>query len=395
MNEIRKQIVPMDALRYSAYLRMLERVSATLLKYYDTVDEHASRAERESMILYAQKFLETIRSLRLRYIHSPMYRIRPGIDLTVSGFPHYYDINQLTADLSQRQERLPKLASMDNLKAMLLEHTMTAAGKVELEGAAHDTEQNLLWQISERAYLEGLDLRKQFYQFTPGKLLALPDGEFEDQGRRAYSFSWGCYDSETNRPYVYFMIITQDRSAPPLTETSPDYVKFLDTIQHIAARAPANLSAIAIRLDESFRTLYPKALKRICVGPLISPRIFAGQEVPPPETLAGRMLPIFERAEVAEDDFVIFFDTEYAFSSHEEVVQRLLPFGENKPRQIFHVPKNDQRLLKRGSATIVSHAIMPHRLRQQLSTVDPSIMPELSGVELFIYEPQGEIIRVG
>jgi hypothetical protein len=50
----------------------------------------------------------------------------------------------------------------------------------------------LLWQIAERAYLEYINLRQQFFRFTPGKLLTADPASFSNErGRRAYHFSCG------------------------------------------------------------------------------------------------------------------------------------------------------------------------------------------------------------
>lgn len=384
--------------RYRDYVRLLDRVLENLRRYYEAEEKDKKTREEESVALYAYKFLETIKSLRLKYLFSPMYLARPGVDLTTSGFPHFYDITLLDSDLSTREERLPKMGEMQELKNLLLEHLMVVPQRGS-EAKHTEIELGYLWQISERAYLEGLDIRKQFFQFTPGKLVPVPLEEFAEEGRRSYAFSWGCYDSESNRPSVYFMLLSQDERERPLHDANnPELVKFLETVQHIAARAPVNLSVIAIRLDESFKTLYPKALKRLSIGPLFAPMLSKGiGNGTMSDSFAHRLMPIFERAELPDNDFVLFFSTEFVYSEREEIPHQLLSFGKQKVRQIFHVPKNDRKLMRHGATAIRQYALMPHRLRQHLSQEDLSGIPELSDREYLVYgtEQEGEILNVG
>lgn len=386
-----------DPVRYRDYVRLLERVFENLGRYYEAAEKEGKTREEESMALYAHKFLATIRSLRLKYLFSPVYLARPGVDLTESGFPHFYDITQLDADLSTRDERLPKLPELESLKGMLLEHLMTIPPQ-EMTERHREKELQYLWQISERAYLEGLDIRTQFFQFTPGKLIPVGKEEFAEDGRRSYAFSWGCYDTESNRPAAYVLLFTQDESERPLDALdNPAYVQFLESVRHIAARAPMNLSAIATRLDESFKNLYPKGLKRFSIGPLVAPMLHKGMIAEKDgDSLVHRLMPIFKRADLDDEDFVLFFSTEFVFSEREEIPHSLLPFGRQKARQIFFVPKNDRALFKRGATTFGQYALMPHRLRQHLTESEVREMPLMHGAEFLIYdEQQGEILNVG
>jgi len=393
-----RTIERMDPVRYTMYLNLLRRVFKDVRRYYRAQEKVEKTTEAESMALYAKKFLETIRALRLKFLYSPMYLARPSIDLHQSGFPHFYDICQLDADRSTREERLPKIPETDLLKQLLLEHVMSVGSSTANEA---DTEKlnSYLWQISERAYLERLDLRVQFFQFTPGKLIPITsaEGHDGDDRRRSYMFSWGCYDAETNCPYVYIMLLEQELAEQPLdAPDNPEYVKFLDTVRHIAARAPMNLMAIAARLDESFRTLYPKALKRLCVGPLVSPLLHKNIGAVDPSSLPARLQPIFERADVADNDYVLCFRVEYVMSEREERPRGLLSaLSTQKAKQIFHVPKNDRELMRRGASAVVSYVLMSHQLRQHLLEEDLAAVPELVGATYLVYQTNGgEIVDV-
>ncbi len=385
-------IVSMDPVRYSVYISLLTRVFGYLGRYYEGVEREQQTSEADSMVIYTKKFLSTINAFALKNRYSPEYLRRPEVSLTQSGFPYYYDVTQLDADLSTRGERLPKFAPLDDLKRALLEHVMAGP---RAEGAERylDYMTSYLWQISERAYLEQLDLRTHFFQFTPGKLFPLQNGSETNEGRRSYTFSWGCYDPERNRPCVYTMMLEQDISETALhAPNNPEYIKFLEVVRQVAARAPENLKAIGVRLDESFRTLYPKMLKRVCLGPLISPLLYTDVEADP-TSLGGRLVPVFRRADLADQEFSLFFSTEYVLSEREEFIPQFL--GKQKVRQIFSIPKHDHELLRRGATAAVNYVMLPHRLLQNFTADDFALIPEVASADRLAYQPEGDVIDVG
>lgn len=387
----------MDPIRYHNYLGLVEKSFTCLNAYYGEIERVARTLEGESMALYVQKFLETIKSLRLKYSFSPAYQARPGVDLADSGFPHYFDINALDSDIATRGERLPKLADIPVLREKLLDLLMEP--DLTSPVRSHEEVRKLHWQIAERAFLDSLDLRKQFFRFTPGKLFEANSASFsKEKGRRAYHFSWGCYDSERNRPCVYFMLMTQDESEPPLDKPdNPEHNLFLQTVDNIASRAPEQLLAIAVRLDQNFRTLYPKALKRFCLGPLVSPLLWNGEENETRTPLATALLPVFKQANLAEDDFVLFFSTETIVSDREEKPMKLLSMlGMDKAQQVFHIPKTDQVLLRKGASAYQNYCVLPHRLRQHLDERTLRAIPEFKDAELYAYQQNGEgVTHVG
>ena len=389
----------MDSLRYTAYLGLLTDAFKRLLAYYGEVEREAQTSEGESMALYVQKILATMQALRLKHSFSPEYFVRPGVDLADSGFPHSHDIMTLDADISTRSERLPKIPEIELLRQMLLEYLMSPGAEVPVRNSEEC--RKLQWMIAERAYLEQLDLRKQFFRFTPGKLFAADQKTFlKEKGRRGFHFSWGCYDSQRNRPCVYFMLLTQDESEIQLDKPdNPEYVRFLQAIDNIASRAPVSLSSIAVRLDEAFRKLYPKALKRFCLGPLVSPLLWDANKVGESPKLAQILLPLFKEAELAQNDFVLFFTTEMVVSEREEAPSALLSVLGNKARQIFHVPKNDRKSLRRGASAYQMYCILPHRLRQHLSDETLAEIQknlDADGLEMLTYQRMEEgVTNVG
>jgi len=322
--------VTLDPLTYREYIELLLNVFKHLRSYYRSGEDGMETQEEVSMALYASKFLNSVRALRFKFRWSPLYLGQPGVDLKESGFPNFIDIMRLETDLGSRGERLPKLPPLEDLKLMFLNHFMSLPEDPEERQKWEDKNNGYCWQIAERSYLEMLNLRTVFFMFTPGKVFPVLDAEdklIEERGRRAFHFSWGCYDSDRNRPCVYFMYLEQDTSEPRLDLPDsqgydPSYFQFLHLIQHIGGRAPDNLMAMAAALDESLDvTLHPKVLKRITFGPLVSPLLYRAH---PPEkgSVAERLLPLFSKAQLSESDFVIFFTSEMVTSDRESIPPR-------------------------------------------------------------------------
>jgi len=357
----------MEPPRYTPYLTLLADAFERLLAYYNEIEREAHITEAESMALYVQKILATMRALRLKHAFSPVYFQRPGVDLADSGFPHFHDIIKMDSDLAARTERLPKLPELEMSREMMLDCLMNPGVNAPVRES--EDFRRLQWQFAERAYFESLNLREQFFRYTPGKLFEMDPAAISTQeDRRAYQFSWGCYDSARNRPCVYFMLVEQDAKEKPLNaKDNPEYERFLQTIDSIASRAPEELSPIAIRLDEAFRGLYPKALKRVCFGPLVSPLLWDGEAGVHSE-LASELVPLFKEAVLEEKDFVLFFSTEMVISGREEAPVTLRSaLGLDKVRQIYDVPKTNRELMRRKASAYQDYCILPHRLRQHLT----------------------------
>jgi hypothetical protein len=384
-HKIMPRIEDVDPVRYRDYLRFLSGVLTRFKDYYERTEQEGQITDAESVAYFAERFLATIASLRLKYMYSPSYLRRPGVDLTYSGFPGMNDIFEILSDLATCKDRLAKLPSIEALKAMILESVMMAPS-VEDEERHQARLINLLYKLSDRAYLEGLDINTQFFQFTPGKLSLVPASEYAETGRRAYVFSWACFDQESNEPVVYTMLFTQDDHETVFDTASADFEKFMDTVRNIAARAPENLLAIAVRLDESFRTLYPKTIKRVRIGPLVSPLLYQGARMIDEASLAGRILPVFKRAGSGLEDFVLLFDVEAVISVREEVSSLSRQYGYEKSRQVYLVNESMSQMKRRGVSTLKLYAIMPHWLRQHLTEGDFENLPELREAELLAYQ---------
>lgn len=386
-------IEKVDPVRYRDYLRLLNRVFTCFERYYADIEKDAGISEAESVSYFARRFLQTIASLRLKYMYSPSYVRRPGVDLAYTGFPHAYDISTLYADVSTKAERLVKLPSSEALKSMLLENVMTIP---ELESEERHLAQRIhrLYQLSDRAFLEGLDIGVQFFTYTPGKLDVVAQDDYTEVGRRAYVYSWGTFEHERNAPILYTMLFGQDEHDPPFDISSAEFEKFRDTIGHITAHTPEKLSMVACQIDDSFRTLYPKTLKRILIGPLVSPLFYKGEGELDPKSLAARILPALRRAGSEDSDFVLFFDVEVVVSARESPPRE--QYGYTKVRQIYQIDHVRSEVERLGASAVQRFVIMPMWLQQHLTEADIDQLPEFRGAQRLLSQNDREgVIHVG
>lgn len=378
-----------DPKLYSAYAQAKWH-ALTHLEFYYHQNANGGTSEADSMEFFVRKLIETTKALELKHRYNKSQAGRPTV--AASGFSFTYDIRDLAADLSTAGERLPKLPSIDYCREKLLDNLMSAqpdpATHAGVDRTRHDEERDRLqWQIAEHAYLSSLDLRRQFFYFTPGKLFPVQKEEWkgEEKGRRAYRFSWGCWDPETHRPCVYFLLFTQAEHEAALEQESPDYVQFLRAVEQAGSRAPKELEIVFAQLDElTSRFIHPKALKRVIFGPLVTPILYRGREGAEVPLLASKLMPVFEEAGVDDMESVLFFSTQFMFSYGERtptgsLASKIFGSEEPKTRQLFVIPKTDQPL------QLQRYALLPHRLRQHISDELVAATPELQGVEFLAY----------
>ncbi|MBI2030483.1 hypothetical protein HYT05_02570 [Candidatus Kaiserbacteria bacterium] len=388
------RIEQFDSVRYRDYLAFLTKVFTYFKTHFAKIEAENGVSDAESVAEFAERFLATIRSLRMKDMYSSSYLRRPGVDIMYSGFPNAHDIDALVGDLATRTERLAKLPSVEVLKEIILESVMTVPRPGD--EVSHIAKRvNRQYHLSERIFLEELNMNTQFYQFTPGKLRLVGDEEYREEGRRAYTYAWGCYDRLLNEPCVYTLLFTQDVHEAVFDTESAGFYKFIDTIRHIADRVPDNLKILAMMLDDGFMTLYPKRLNRVRIGPLVSPLFYQGDAAFEPESLAARILPVFKRAGSALDDFVLFFDVE-GVESLGERPSELKEYGYEKPQQRFFVQEADAEMGRRGVSVLQKYVIMPHWLAQHLTAEDTHNLHELYGTSRLVYQQdEGVLTHVG
>ncbi|MGB0850005.1 MAG: hypothetical protein ACPGTP_02055 [Bacteroidia bacterium] len=300
---------------------------------------------------YCQKFLNTIEVFRLKYAFDENNQML--VDLTESGFPNFLEFKRLTDDMNTKTAKLSKLPSVDSIKQNILDSL--------IRNKKNPTK--LLKQLSSVCYLSKLNRTNLFFEFTPGKLELLKEIDNKDKQRR-YLYSWGSYDSVTNRPFIYVMVFDNTLVT---RKTNSDVKKdrdFIDVIRRITHNS-APLKVIASDIDESFEAIHPKVLKRIDIGPIFG-------QYAQDDHFYTKML----RENFNKEDFVFTYNTEIIFSVGEKRNSSFLSTGDL--RQIFQVDESNKDCMDRMISKMHKYLITSHPVLQYITENNPEIVKNLS-----------------
>ncbi len=365
---------------YTRYFNILMKAWSLLLGLYKqrgSEDTFEARKIERSL----ERLLYTVRALRMKYSHTPADKRLLWVDLSDSGFPNAQDIGNLSVDLIKRQERLRDLMPVSMLKHIALDHMM----KEQVEPT------DVLWQISERTYLEMLESEKLFLPFNMvAEDIAIRPTK-DRRGPRSYSCAWSCYDFRSNRPFVHLLTFDQDKDERPLEKGGPNQLKLLEVIQAEGSRVP-DVGILAMAIDGALETIHPKILKRVGFGPLYTPFLLEKEvKQPRDETLldppSDKPKVLLELlSQYAEDDeFILCFTDEIVFSKQ----QRILPTSH--VREIFYLPNDDPEAYAKRASVIHKYVLMPHSVSQHLTSEIIGQVPELQNAQVVTYDTMGGI----
>ncbi|QTA88942.1 hypothetical protein [Desulfonema magnum] len=349
---------------YTRYFNHLCSVFENMLELFKVRADKKDTRHHESVVMsdFLSKMLYTTEALRRKYTYNPSHTLK--IDLSDSGLPSFFNVNNLTTDLLNREKRLEELPTMQALKQELLDFMFK-----------YKTEPNeLLRRASEGSYYKMLDQDKLLLTFTPGSLRKMKK---EKKRFRTYTFSWACYDFATNRPYIHIMMFDQDTASIPLEEHRFNYTQFLETVRAEGSRAPG-IGILALGMDGSLKDIHPKIIKRICVGPICS-KHFSEE----PEKLCS----LLTRNGENEDDFILLFDEDVILSRDQTVSKSVFSFGQ--VRETFYIPEADTECYDRKASKIHKHMLVPHRVLQHMDFKGD--FREYSDHEIITYDKEGGI----
>ena len=354
---------------YVVYFQHLHRVFAFLDAWYRKLVE-GGNTEAKIVGGFLEKFLTTVRILRLRFRYSKDHQL--PLDLNDSGFPHWTGIFELESDLSLKVERLKHLPGKRIVQELMLE-TMLRKGQDATE---------LLSQMAEVQLSEELDESKLIFTFTPGSLAVIQNGS-ETSGIINCLFSWLCYDKTLNRPCIYVMAFdfkgTQE-------ELRSDYNQgdFLPVIRRLGDRI-VPMAVLATDIDAALPRVFPKILKRILIGPIICPKFSVPGDH---EDLIGWLNQFGEL-----EDFALLLEAGVIFSRGEfEEKQGWFSLKPSKVRQIFAISEDE--LSGQNQAGQIQQVIMlPHQVLQQISSL-PDFVEKYHLFNKVSYNPQGGIYVV-
>lgn len=334
---------------YVEYFDHLRKVFSSLITSFK---ERSSDDPREVDIIkqFIQRFLNTIEAFRMKYVFDEEDAMR--IDLTDSSFPNHLEFRKLLHDLENRDNLLANMPSEENLKQNVLDHLFHNRKKPS----------KLLGQLGKRTYLEQLKEEELFLPFTPGELIFISRNDKEQTRRNLYS--WGSYDTVTNRPFIYVMIFDQDMSEPALHSDKAKATELVNEIQKIK-RDSSPLRLLASQIDEAFPTLHPKILKRIDIGPLHG-------RYSKDDTALSRIAKTY----FTDEDFIFVFTTEIVFSVGSKKSGGLFKSGDI--REIFFVDESNKDCMERNVSAVHKYMLAPHSVVQHLRDYQKDIVEKLA-----------------
>ena len=334
---------------YQAYFEQLHRVLGYLTDCYPENNDPKAREERLTRSLL-QKLRYTMKALEKKYLFRAEGERPLWVDVTESGFPNHLELAELEVDLARKENCLRELAPASILKRTLVDD-LFRLGEEPVE---------VLRQLSKRTYFEKLEEECLFRQFTEGSLVRLAEAD----GIRRYLYTFGCYDFHTNRPYLNFLTFDQDIESQRLELFGSNYEEFMNTIRSEGSRAP-DVGLLAMSIDEALETIHPKALKRVCVGPLYS-KVLLKDRTPnradPREEYMQHLLLSYGRK---DDDFVLLLTEEVVFSKRQEISRGVFS-PQGKVREVFAITESDQETLSRKASAVNHYFLLPHELLQHV-----------------------------
>ncbi len=332
--------VPLGPEKRQAYFNEVTRAFTLIEKVYAARKE-SGLSEGALVGKYLERFLGTMLALSLKYCYSDGGEWLK-IDVTDSGFVHFYELARLHADLENRGSELLNLPRPNALKSEILDHMFT--GK--------EDPVDLISQLARRYYFDGLDADKLFLEHNHGELGVEGKGEAS-----LYYYHWSCYDSETNRPYIYIMLFEESGRPRPMAEDKKRFEVFKQAIKAEGSRAP-KLNVVAAAIDDRLVDIHPKVLKRIGIGPLYSEAF----SINIPEDLRR----VLSHA-VSKDRFAFCMDHEQLVSTKQVTAKGL--FSKERLREIFFVPGSEGELFDRGVSSLQSYVLLNHTLHQHAQAV--------------------------
>ena len=364
---------------YALYFQQLASVFSRLLACYRT-ESDAESYEVEVVTNSLTRLLSTVQGLRMKYTYSPSMDRSLWVDLTDSGFPNSAEISNISTDFLSKKTRLQELPPAALLKPAILNHLL-----IHKEDPIE-----LLWQMSERTYLESLDPQNLFLTFNQGPILARTGNT--NPNARSYVVSWSCYDFQTNRPYIHLMTFDQDVNKQPFEEGGMVLHELHEVIRAEGSRAP-DVQMLAMRIDDAIESIHPKILKRICIGPLYSRLLLEGREPTSSDPCELTLRDLLLRYARKLDDFVLFFTYDIIISARQQITRSLFAPG-GRVREIFNIPVADPECYERRASVVHHQVLLPHFLLQHVDGAAEEAIPELRVGKKMAYNEKGEVYAI-
>jgi len=328
-----------------------------------------SEAEAEVLAEYLESLTHTFTSLSYKYLMANRVgdtaNKQLSIDKRESGFPIYQEIMQLAADAVQAKDQLKSLPAEDRLKKDMITHILTdRSSPIQLQYA-----------LSQRLYYEHIKDSSVFLSQNHPKGMWIKGGAGRD--RREYLIHWATYDSQTNLPAIYLMLLEDTGSRPlPRDERRWPRVK-----SHLMAQAVSSLKLLTIAkgFDTDFHDLHPKTLRRFQIGPMYS-HTFTEQHGPLRDILADASGP-------PGLDWALAWTVESLISK--DTKSEKSGVFRTSQREIYALDKLDPKAADSGASDVRRSLILPHRAFQVLEEKDA---PALRDVTKYVVGKNAKIL---
>lgn len=287
------------------------------------------------------------------------------IDRTDSGFPVYREIVQMSVDAGQVARHLAALPSAQTLRGQMVDHILRE----------RTPPRRLQYAMSQRVYYERLAQGDLFLAQNDPGIVWLGNGG--GALRRRYLVHWSVYDSASNLPMVYLMIL-EDSGKEPLAR---DARRWPAAQAHLVAQALSELKLLTIArgFDTDFPDLHPKMLRRIRIGPMMS-HAFTQQ--------AGVLARVLaEAAGPPGLDWALGWSVESLVSKRAE--ERSTGLFSSQEAEVFDIDHLDPRAVEGGITALEQGVILPHRAYQVLVHLAPAGLP---GVQTYVVGEDGAVM---
>lgn len=350
------------------YFAKFERIIGHLHDVAAETTGQGRLGELETQIVegYLQALASTFNVLFYKHLMAPRVpNALPHhleIDRADSGFPVFRELLQMGNDYTQSVARLDAIPKAEQLKAEMLDQIL----------GERTIPTRLQFALSQRLYYQGLQSKALFWSQNTPQCVWL-----KTENRRHFLIHWATYDSQTNLPLIYLMLV-EDSGRAGLPK---DDKRWPRVQAHLSAQSMASLKLLTIAkgFDEDFDELHPKFLRRIQIGPMMS-HAFTRQ--------VGPLREVLEEAKSEPGlDWALSWTTETLLSK--EVKEVSAGWFSTVEREVFDLRKVWGLNEDMGVTHKQDALILPQKPYQVLEDRDP---PSLRRVKKYVVSPRGQVL---
>ncbi len=316
-----------------------------------------------------QEYLERLRnSFRALHLHCH-FADSFKIDIKDSGFPIFRHMLEIQEDVGQADKMLEDLEPAGQIRHDMLDAL--------LKQKRFPTEQQKA--MAQRLYFETLSKGHLFLQRSTPRTVRWSVNKRNK--RPFYVVRWASYDGVSNLPMAYIAVIedsSDDAEPPPKrggkknkkSGSEPSAMRGLpnrdvsEAFIEFAAKHSSyslNLTSIATALDQDFKYLHPKQIRRIVMGPFCAGGLTSHNE---------KVNRILEGVGDPGQSWLLNWTMQEIHSQEEKPAKWGL-WGGTQAQEIYFVDTADIDCVQHGVSAMERHALVPHEAYQAAYAHDP------------------------